>query len=62
MACGNDKACPCRNDKCERRGRCCDCVASHLSRGNFPACFFTADALDAKVGRDLDALIKDRGK
>ena len=34
----NAAQCACKSKDCERRGLCCQCVASHRSRGNLPAC------------------------
>jgi hypothetical protein len=41
MSCQNNKAmdCPCTYS-CGKHGKCCECVAYHLSSGEFPACFF----------------------
>ncbi len=36
--CSNTHPCPCANVKCENHGRCCDCLANHLSHGGLPAC------------------------
>ena len=30
--------CPCPSDDCERKGRCCECVATHRAAGNLPVC------------------------
>jgi len=30
--------CTCGSATCERRGRCCECVASHRSKGQLPGC------------------------
>ncbi|MEM2888542.1 MAG: DUF6485 family protein [Candidatus Bathyarchaeia archaeon] len=27
---------------CEQKGRCCECIRYHRSRGELPACFFPA--------------------
>ncbi len=37
----NLKNCTCTYD-CERRGKCCDCVAYHRRNGELPGCFFDA--------------------
>jgi hypothetical protein len=29
---------------CDRKGRCCECVAYHRSSGELPACYFSAAA------------------
>ncbi|MCL2630770.1 MAG: hypothetical protein FWD49_04530 [Firmicutes bacterium] len=44
---------------CPRRGRCCECLAYHVGRGNFPACFFSTEA-EAKHNRSLETLLQDR--
>lgn len=36
----NLKGCTCTYD-CERRGKCCDCVAYHRRNGELPGCFFS---------------------
>ena len=30
--------CPCKNETCERYGKCCACVAFHREAGNLPVC------------------------
>jgi hypothetical protein len=39
----NLKRCPCTYPGCVRKGKCCDCLAYHLSRRELPACCFSAD-------------------
>lgn len=39
----NRKMCPCTYP-CERRGKCCECIAYHRRSGELPACYFTKDA------------------
>jgi len=36
--CSNSHPCPCVNVSCKNHGRCCDCLANHLSHGGLPAC------------------------
>lgn len=36
----NLKNCPCTYD-CELKGKCCECLASHLKDKELPACCFT---------------------
>ncbi len=36
------KECPCTYP-CRRRGKCCECIAYHRSRGELPACYFTPE-------------------
>ncbi len=28
---------------CSKKGKCCECIAYHLSLGELPACYFTAE-------------------
>ena len=60
MPCENNNAikCPCTYS-CARNGKCCECVAYHVSSGEFPACFFSKEA-EASYDRSLAMLIKDR--
>ena len=46
MSCEHNKAmtCQCTNDKCNYRGKCCDCVANHIRRGDSPACLRSKEA------------------
>lgn len=39
----NEKHCTCTYKSCPHHGICCDCVRSHLSKGEFPGCFFTEE-------------------
>ncbi len=55
---GNLKNCNCSYD-CSKKGNCCECVMSHNSRGEFPACFFTAEA-EKTFDRSYEMLVKDR--
>jgi hypothetical protein len=50
--------CPCTYS-CERRGKCCACVAYHSKGGEFPACFFSK-AAERAYDRSFGALLKDR--
>lgn len=42
MACDNKKKnleiCTCGAENCERRGKCCECLAFHLSVNSLPSC------------------------
>ena len=51
--------CRCTYKTCPRRGNCCQCVAFHRPRGEFPACFFTPDA-EQSYDRSFDNLVRDR--
>ena len=39
----NLKNCPCTWEGCSKKGYCCECIRSHLSRGELPACAFPPD-------------------
>ncbi len=36
----NADNCTCTYTSCDRRGVCCDCISSHLSRKELPGCCF----------------------
>jgi hypothetical protein len=38
----NKRECIC-SYPCERKGRCCECVRYHRSRGEVPACYFSVE-------------------
>lgn len=47
MDCKKDRnldRCGCTYTSCERRGVCCDCIASHLKSRQLPGCCFPPDA------------------
>lgn len=47
MECTKEKnleKCNCTYESCDRKGRCCDCLAYHLKSRQLPACVFPADA------------------
>ena len=54
----NKLSCPCPSD-CERSGKCCQCVRHHRVKGQFPACFFSKEALK-KGNRSYELLVEDR--
>jgi hypothetical protein len=35
--------CNCSYEPCERKGICCECIAYHRSKGQLPACYFSAE-------------------
>ncbi|MCU0798343.1 MAG: DUF6485 family protein [Candidatus Thermoplasmatota archaeon] len=39
----NRRECSCTYS-CDKRGKCCECIAYHRSRGELPACYFTKEA------------------
>jgi len=36
--------CACTYTACDKRGLCCECIASHRSRGELPGCLFPPEA------------------
>lgn len=58
MTCTNEHDCPCTFN-CAKHGRCCDCIAHHNSKGQFPACMFSKEA-EKEGDRSLARLIADR--
>lgn len=47
MDCNKEKNlthCNCTYTPCSRKGHCCDCLHYHRTRGELPACFFSAAA------------------
>jgi len=40
----NKAKCTCSYLSCNRRGFCCDCVQSHLTKRQLPGCVFPPDA------------------
>lgn len=36
----NKQNCPCTYD-CELKGKCCECIKSHLGNKELPACYFS---------------------
>lgn len=52
----NMKVCACTYP-CERRGKCCECVAYHRAKKQLPGCFFSKEAektYDRSVRRFLE--------
>jgi len=42
---------------CEKKGKCCQCVAYHRKRGELPGCYFTRDA-EATYDRSVENHIR----
>jgi len=61
MSCQHNTSmqCPCQNP-CKHLGTCCACVANHVEKGTFPACFFSG-ALNHKGGT-FEELVEDRAE
>ena len=62
MACQQNTVmeCNCTYSSCPRHGKCCECLANHTGKGEFPACFFSKEG-EALYDRSFACLIKDRG-
>jgi hypothetical protein len=39
----NMKDCACTYSSCDKRGKCCECIRSHLKRRELPGCCFPPD-------------------
>ena len=53
----NLAACTCTYD-CEKRGKCCECVAYHRKMKQIPGCFFSKEA-ERTYDRSFAHFIKD---
>jgi len=53
----NLAACTCTYD-CEKRGKCCACVAYHRKMKQIPGCFFSKEA-ERSYDRSIRRFIKD---
>ena len=54
--------CPCTYEPCGRKGRCCDCIAYHRTRGQIPGCLFPPEAektYDRSIASFVRALYPD---
>ncbi len=59
MQCTGKENCSCTYSGCSRRGNCCQCVAYHKDKNQFPACFFSPEA-ERSYDRSFSMLLKDR--
>lgn len=39
----NKAQCSCSYEPCSRKGKCCECVLYHRSKGEIPGCFFPVE-------------------
>jgi len=39
----NKEACTCTYEGCDKKGKCCECVAYHRKMKQIPGCFFSKD-------------------
>ena len=61
MPCENNHLhiCNCPID-CDNHGTCCACLYHHVSRGEFPCCFFKSEETVNSRDRSLEALLKEK--
>ncbi|ACR79841.1 DUF6485 family protein [Kosmotoga olearia] len=63
MECTNFKQnlqkCNCSYPGCPRKGKCCECLSYHRSRGELPACYFT-EAQERTWNRSIEYFIQSR--
>jgi len=61
MSCEDSKIhiCNCPFD-CDNHGACCACLYHHISRNEFPSCFFKSAKSLNKCDRSLEALVKEK--
>ena len=53
----NARACKCTYTSCDKRGKCCECLRSHLEKRELPGCCFPAD-VEKTYDRSFDAFIR----
>jgi len=56
----NIKACACTYP-CERRGKCCQCVAYHRGKGELPGCFFSKEK-ERTYDRSIRLFLQENGR
>jgi hypothetical protein len=53
----NMKGCACTYTSCDKRGKCCECIRSHLKRKELPGCCFPPD-VENTYDRSFERFIK----
>ena len=53
----NMKDCACSYTSCGNRGKCCECIRSHLKKKQLPGCCFPPDA-EKTYDRSFENFIK----
>lgn len=53
----NKSKCNCSYEPCSRKGICCECISYHLSSGELPACYFSAD-VEKTYDRSIEKFIE----
>lgn len=56
----NLKSCNCTYP-CPRKGKCCDCIEYHRTKGQLPACYFPED-YEKTYDRSINNYLKAIGK
>jgi len=46
--------------ECDNHGTCCACLYHHVTKGEFPSCFFKSEEAIKNRDRSLEALLKER--
>lgn len=49
--------CPCTYPGCDKKGKCCQCISYHKSRGELPGCLFPPE-IEKTYDRSIAAFIK----
>ncbi|HUV23948.1 MAG TPA: DUF6485 family protein [Methanomassiliicoccales archaeon] len=49
--------CNCSYPYCHRKGKCCECIRYHRSRGELPGCYFP-DEVERTYDRSIEKFIK----
>ncbi|MBW1971675.1 MAG: hypothetical protein JRI44_02375 [Deltaproteobacteria bacterium] len=55
----NLKNCPCTYPYCDKKGKCCECIAYHRSLNELPACYFSPEA-EKSYDRSIARFIADQ--
>lgn len=53
----NMEECNCSYEFCDKKGKCCECVRYHRSRGELPACYFP-DEVERTYDRSIERFVK----
>ena len=53
----NKARCNCTYEPCAKKGICCECIQSHCTIGELPACFFPDD-VEKTYDRSIERFIK----
>lgn len=53
----NKADCACTYLACSKRGLCCECIASHRSRGELPGCLFPPE-VEKTYDRSIERFVR----